>query len=90
MADGALTLSLDDDLARRIAAAAEKAGVSPETLAVSLLDQQLFDHDRFDWREGDPRTETPEPLTAQESTFALDDVMAELRADVEERQARRS
>jgi hypothetical protein len=88
MADGALTLSLDDDLARRIAAAAEKAGVSPETLAVSLLDQQLFDYDRFDWRDGDPRAEKPALFVAQEPTFALDDVMAELRAGVEERQAR--
>ena len=87
MADGAMTLSLDDDLARRISEAAKKAGVSEEDLAIRLLDQQLFDYDSGTWVGGDPRTTPSPPPSPGEPMFPLEDVLAEFDAELEKRLA---
>ncbi|WP_374274539.1 hypothetical protein [Brevundimonas sp.] len=56
MADGALTVQLDEYTARKIAEKAEALGISPETLAAHLLDDRVFDYDDFTWIGDDPRT----------------------------------
>ena len=62
MADGDLTLKLDDYAAEKLASKAEALGMSREELASVLLDQRLFDYDDFDWINGDPRARnTPKP-----------------------------
>lgn len=55
MADG-FQLTIDSDLADRIERAAATAGVSRETYARDLLNQQLFDYDAYTWNGNDPRT----------------------------------
>lgn len=87
MADGALTLSLDDDLARRISEAAKKAGVSEEALAVRLLDQQLFDYGSVTWTGDDPRTTPSPPRRTDEPMYPLEEVLAEFDAELEKRLA---
>lgn len=53
MADGALNLTLDDFTSARLAERAKAMGVSPETLAVDLLQQTLIDNEAFAARQGD-------------------------------------
>jgi|GEM_PF-2187225 len=54
MADGTVTISLDDETARKLAVAAEQAGESPELFAVRLLtgaleaDRWAITHARLD------------------------------------------
>lgn len=55
MADGALTLKLDDYTAAKIAERAEAMGIAPEELAALVLDARFFDYDDFTWINGDPR-----------------------------------
>ena len=55
MADGALTLKLDDYTAAKIAARAKAMGIPPEELAAMVLDARFFDYDDFTWIGGDPR-----------------------------------
>lgn len=55
MADGALTLKLDDYTAAKIAERAKIMGIPPEDLAAMVLDARFFDYDDFTWINGDPR-----------------------------------
>lgn len=55
MADGAITLTLDDYTFAKIAERARAVGVAPETLAAMVLDARFFDYDDFAWTDGDPR-----------------------------------
>lgn len=71
MADGSLTLKLDDYAAEKLAAKAETLGMSREELASLLLDQQLFDYDDFVWINGDPRDSMP-PATEEALKGAAD------------------
>lgn len=57
MADGALTLKLDDYTAAKIAERATAMGIAPEVLAAMVLDARFFDYDDFTWINGDPRDE---------------------------------
>lgn len=57
MADGALTLKLDDYTAAKIATRAAAMGIAPEALATMVLDARFFDYDDFTWINGDPRDE---------------------------------
>jgi hypothetical protein len=43
MADGAMNLPLNEDFAARLAKKAKALGLSPETLALSILDKGLRD-----------------------------------------------
>lgn len=54
MADGALTLTLDDETAARLEAAAREAGLSPEAWATSMLSDALQEPS-YDWAEADRR-----------------------------------
>jgi predicted transcriptional regulator len=53
MADGDLTLKLDDETARRLEAAAETAGRSVAELAAEFISSGLSDWDAADWAEVD-------------------------------------
>ena len=80
MADGSVTIPLDDYAAGKLAAKAEALGLSQEELASILLDQQLFDYDDFEWVNGDPREPLP-PMTAEDLEGARD--WSELRPEFE-------
>ena len=53
MADGALKLTLDDHTSARLADQATAMGITPETLAVDLLQKTLIDNEAFAARQGD-------------------------------------
>lgn len=53
MADGALKLTLDDHTSAKLAEQAKAMGVTPETLAVDLLQKTLIDNEAFAARQGD-------------------------------------
>jgi predicted DNA-binding protein len=57
MADGDLTLKLDDETARRLEAAAETAGRSVAELAAEFISSGLSDWDAADWAEDRRRLE---------------------------------
>lgn len=82
MADGALNLTFDDYLSAKIVEKAKALGVSPLTLATTLLDQQLFDHDDFTWVNGDPRTDRLSPADF-EGARDWDEVRPEFLALIE-------
>lgn len=86
MADGGLTLKLDDDLARKIERAAAAAGLTEEDFATHLIEQNLFDYDDYDWGGDDPRRVA---ISADEGgeTCSLEEVMAEFRQELEQRLA---
>ncbi len=90
MADGALTLPLDDDMARRLSEAAQRAGMTPEAYALDrlskALDSATAHQSDLDWTEADRR------LADYDRTgiaYPLDDVLIEVRADLESRLAAR-
>jgi predicted transcriptional regulator len=49
MADGGMTVNIDEALAARVRAAAKAAGVSVETLVAEMLARQLFSYGDYDW-----------------------------------------
>lgn len=53
MASGALNLTLGDSTSARLAEQAKGMGVTPETLAVDLLQQTLIDNEALAARRGD-------------------------------------
>lgn len=56
MADGSLTIRLDDYAVKKLAEKAKATGLSPETIAEILIGNALFDYDDFEWPPGgDPR-----------------------------------
>ena len=82
MADGELTLKLDDDTVRRLRAAADAAGVSMDRIAADLIAEGL-DHD---W------TEALASLAEYDRTgvsYSLDEAMNLARNDLEEKLAAR-
>lgn len=89
MPDGALTLTLSDYTARKLAAAAKAAGLPPERLAAMLLESELFDRADFTWANGDPDAPLP-PRDPAEPTYALEDVKAEVRARLANASRRRA
>ena len=54
MADGALTLNLDDETTRKLDVAAHLAGMTPEAYVLDRLAADLTAH-RLDWTEADRR-----------------------------------
>ena len=85
MADGALTLTLDDATVKRLEDAAREAGVTPEALAAAHLSMAL-DTTSLDggWTEARRR------LAEYDRTGAfvtLDDWVADFKADVRSRLA---
>lgn len=85
MADGALTLTLDDATAERLANAARQAGMTPEAYALERLsaDLNVITHD---WTEADRR------LAEYDRTgefITLEEWAAGFRSDVATRLANR-
>lgn len=82
MADGELTLKLDDDIVRRLRAVADATGVSMGRIAADLIAEGL-DHD---W------TEALDSLAEYDRTgayVALDEALNLARNDLEEKLAAR-
>lgn len=82
MADGKLTLKLDDDTVRRLRAAADAAGVTMDRIAADLIADGL-DHD---W------TQALASLAEYDRTgvsYSLDEAMNLARNDLEEKLAAR-
>lgn len=59
MADGSLTLKLDDYTAAKISERARTMGMPAEALAAMVLDARFFDYYDFTWINGDPRDDQP-------------------------------
>lgn len=80
MADGELTLKLDDDTARRLEAAAAAAGRSVDDYARTLISEGLDDR----WSESIRRLEeydrTGESLSVQEALEHFDNTLQDRRA----------
>lgn len=87
MADGALTLTLDDATVARLAEAAALVGQTPEAYAADRLAETLSPTLAHDWTEANARLaeydRTGEYVTLEEWSAAF-------KADVEARLARRA
>lgn len=81
MADGA-DIHLDPERAERLRVAAEAAGVTPEAYALNAIDSAIDD----DWAEDIAALEEYDRTGI---SYSVEEVMAELRANVEARQAQR-
>ena len=80
MADGALTLKLDDYTAAKVAERAKAMGISPEELAAMVLDARFFDYDDFTWINGDPREDDASKYNVQETGRPWSEVRPEFMA----------
>lgn len=92
MADGGYSTKLSAPAQRRLKRLAESQGTTPEALAVSLLERQLFDPADYDWGsdpENDPRTAARPDPGLDEPTFSHEEVMADFKAELERRLALR-
>jgi hypothetical protein len=89
MADGALNLKLDEEFARRIAAAADSAGVSKESLAAQLIEQHLFRYEDYSWIGDDPHSTPVADDDYAGEVFELETVLGEFGAELDRRLARR-
>lgn len=85
MADGAITLTLDDETVRRLDEAARRAGVSPEAYAADLLSAVVTEEATgigpHDWTEANRRlAEYDRTGEFLEAGPALDAFVAEIEA----------
>lgn len=83
MADGALTIELDDYTAAKIAARAQAMGLSPADLAKMVLDARFFDYDDFVWTNGDPRDPEGPEAGLEEAGRDWEDVRPEFEAMID-------
>lgn len=83
MPDGALTLTLSDYTATKIAERAKAMGITPETLAAMVLDARFFDYDDFTWINGDPREPDDTPHELQEGGRDWTEVRPEFEAMID-------
>lgn len=82
MADGSLTISLDDETAEQLKAAAEAAGVSPEAYVRQAVVRRLEE----DWAEDLRRAAEYERTGA---SLSVDEGFDLLRARIAEKRAQR-
>jgi len=88
MADGAITLILDEALSEKLERRAAAAGLSHQALAEQLLAQSLFDYDDYTWIGDDPRDRRDdEPSGYVSEGRPWEDVKRDLRAQLEARLA---
>ena len=80
MADGAMTLKLDDYTTRKIAERAKAMGIAPEELAALVLDARFFNYDDFTWINGDPREDDVSAYDLQEAGRPWSEVRLEFMA----------
>jgi hypothetical protein len=89
MADGELTLNLEPFLLEKLERRAAEIGSTPEAVAASLLEQQLFTYDDYELNE-DPRPLAPDPADEAGPTYPAKEVLDEFERRVKERLAARS
>lgn len=92
MADGEYSTKLSAAARRRLQQLAEAGRVSPEQLAVLMLERHLFDPANYDWGSDpsdDPRTAKIPDYDPLEPTFSHEEVMAAFNAELERRLAAR-
>ncbi len=66
MADGAVSIELDDSLAARLKRAAKAAGMSEDAYARQVLEQRLFNYRDYSWPAGfDPDPAVDEAIAEQ-------------------------
>lgn len=77
MADGELTLTLDDETARRLRAAAEAAGVAVEAYAAELITGGLEEDWAEDLRRLEEYDRTGEYVSLEEASAFFRDALEE-------------
>jgi len=60
MADGAITLTLDEALSEKLERRATAEGLTPQQFAQQTLERSLFDYDDYVWIGDDPREDAAE------------------------------
>lgn len=80
MADGALTLQLDDYTAKKIGERAKAMGIAPAELAAMVLNARFFDYDDFTWINSDPRDDLPETPGLHEGGRSWEEVRPDFLA----------
>lgn len=89
MVQRTFTVRLSVYAARKLTAMVEGKSKSAEEIAAIMLESHLFDPADFTWINGDPRDPQP-PYDPDEPGRDLDEVMAELREELERRLAAKS
>jgi hypothetical protein len=91
MADGAITLTLDEALSETLERRAAAIGISSQELAEYVLAQSLFNHDDYTWIGDDPRETRDEDESIDLTQCApWDEVERALRARLEVRLAEKA
>jgi len=83
MADGSITLTLDEALSEKLERRAAAAGMSQQAFAQQALERSLFDYDDYTWIGDDPRDRrVEEPTTEISDGRPWEDVKRDLRAQL--------
>lgn len=96
MPDGETTLTfeltLSDVALGHLRARADRLGLTLNAAAADVIEQQLFDHDDYEWGsdpQNDPRTATVEPFDPNAPTRPAEEVLERFRTELEDRLAAR-
>jgi hypothetical protein len=88
MADGSITLTLDEALSEKLERRAAAAGISQQEFAQQALERSLFSYDDYTWIGDDPRDrQIDEPGGDVSEGRPWEDVKRDLRAQLEARLA---
>jgi hypothetical protein len=88
MADGSITLNLDEALSEKLERRAAAVGMSQQEFAQQALERSLFDYDDYTWIGGDPRDRLiDEPEVDLADCKPWDEVKRDLMARLEARLA---
>ena len=83
MADGSITLTLDEALSEKLERRAAAAGMSQQEFAQQALERSLFDYDDYTWIGDDPRDRPIQEPTAEVSEGRpWEDVKRDLRTQL--------
>jgi len=80
MADGAITLELDDWLSERLKRGAKAAGMTEAEFARFVLEQHLFNYRDYEWIGDDPATPVDPAEMAAEDGVPWEDVSRWMRS----------
>lgn len=89
MTDRTIQVKLGEYSARKLVEMAKTAGMAPERLAEMMLESHFFEHDDFQWANGDPSDPLP-ALDVREPTYPWEDVKAEMIARLDRNRRRRA
>lgn len=85
-----LVVELSEPVRSRFVGMVKNSSITPEVLAVEVLDSRLFDYDDFDWPEGgDPRDDNPDDHDLNEVGRPWSEVRPEMEALLERKLAER-